>query len=117
MLVYRPPNQNREYLLYEWEKIIDYFLESHDNHVIIDVFNLDSMNGLLKKFRNNSVLYNRIKMDTCFKYKGTCIDFILTNRKYSLSLKRLGEVNLTPLWFFQKCVVQRKGYFVLFCDF
>ena len=27
-------------------------------------------------------LFNLIKTNTCFKGKGTCIDLILTNRKY-----------------------------------
>ena len=32
---------------------------------------------------NNNAIYNLIKVNTCFKGKGTCIDLILTNQKYS----------------------------------
>ena len=34
-----------------------------------------------------------------------------------LTLERLWGVNLKPLWFFQKCILQRKGEALLFCDF
>ena len=32
---------------------------------------------------NNQNLFNLVKSNTCFKGKGSCIDLILTNRKYS----------------------------------
>ena len=32
---------------------------------------------------NSNALYNLIKVDTSFKCKGTCIDLVLTSRKYS----------------------------------
>ena len=32
---------------------------------------------------NNQNLFNLVKSNTCFKGEGSCIDFILTNRKYS----------------------------------
>ena len=67
--VYRPPSQKREY-----------FSLSYDNHVIIGDFNLEPSTGLLKHFMNSNALCNLIKVDTCFKGKGTRIDLILTNR-------------------------------------
>ena len=79
--VYRPPSHNSEYCLYKLDK--SYFLVSYNNHVIICDFNLESTNGLLKNFINSKALYNLTKVDTYFKDKGTCIDLILTNRKYS----------------------------------
>ena len=83
MSVYGPPTQNSEYFLNELDKMIDYFSVSYDNHVIIGDFNLEPSTGLLKNFMNGNALYNLIKVDTCFKGKGTCIDLILSNRKYS----------------------------------
>ena len=83
--VYRPPSQNSEYFLNELDKMIDYSSVSYGNHVIIGDFNLEPSTGLLKNFMNSNALYNLIKVDTCFKGKGTCIDLILTNRKYSFT--------------------------------
>ena len=81
--VYRPPSQNSEYLLYELDEMIDYFSVSYNNHVVISDLNLEPSTGLLKNIMNNNALYNLIRVDRCFKGKGTCIDLILTNRKYS----------------------------------
>ena len=81
--VYRPPSQKSEYFLYELDKIIDYFSVSYYNHVIIGDFNLELSTSLLKNLMSSNALYNLIKVDTCFKGKGTCIDFILTNWKYA----------------------------------
>ena len=36
----------------------------------------------LASFMHSFKLYNLIKSNTCFKASGSCIDFILTNRKY-----------------------------------
>ena len=64
--------------------MIDFFSVTYDNHVIIGDFNLEPPTGLLKHFINsNALLFNLIKVNTCFKGKRTCIDLILTSRKYS----------------------------------
>ena len=66
--------------------MIDYFSVSYDNHVIIGHFNLEPSTGLLKNFINSKqrlVQLKQLKVGMCFKGKGTCIDLILTNRKYS----------------------------------
>ena len=82
----RPPSQNSEYLLYELDKMIDYSSVSYDNHVIIGEFNLQPSTGLLKNFMNSNALRNLIKVDLCFKGKGTCIDLILANQKYYFNI-------------------------------
>ena len=81
--VYRPPSQKSEYFLNELDKMSDYFSVSYDNHVIMGDFNLEPSTVLLKHFMNKNAFYNLIKVSTSFKGKGTCIDLILTNRKYS----------------------------------
>ena len=73
----------------------DYFSVSYDNHVIIGDFNLEPSTGLLKHFMNNNAIYNLIKVNTCFKGKGTCIDLILTNRKYSFENTNAFETGLS----------------------
>ena len=93
--VYRPPSQKSEYFLNDLNKMIDYFSVSYDNHVIIGDFNLEPSTGLLKHFMNNNAIYNLIKVNTCFKGKGTCIDLILTNRKYSFKNTNAFETRLS----------------------
>ena len=41
-----------------------------------------------------AVLFNIIKSDTCFKGNGTCIDLILTNRKYCFKHSSTFETGL-----------------------
>ena len=59
--------------------MIDYFSVSYDNHVIKGNFNLETSTRLLKHLMNSNALYNLIKVNTCFKGNGTCIDLIQTN--------------------------------------
>ena len=46
-------------------------------------FNLQLGNIILTSFLGSNNLTNLIKSNTCFKCKGSSIDLILTNRKYS----------------------------------
>ena len=66
--------------------MIDYFSVSYDNHVIIGDFKLEASTGLLKNSKNSNALHNLIKVDLCFKGKGTCIDLILANQKYYFNI-------------------------------
>ena len=75
--------------------MIDYSSVSYDNHVIIGEFNLEPSTGLLKNFMNSNALRNLIKVDLCFKGKGTCIDLILTNQKYSFKNTNTFEKGLS----------------------
>ena len=75
--------------------MIDYFSVNYDNHAIIGDFNLDPSTVLLKHFMNNNALYNLINVNTCFKGKGTSIDLILTNRKYSFKNTNTFETGLS----------------------
>ena len=59
--------------------MIDYFSVSYDNHVIKGNFNLETSTRLLKHLMNSNALYNLIKVNTCFKGNGTCIDLIQAN--------------------------------------
>ena len=88
-------SQNSEYFLNELNKIIDYFSVSYDNHIIIGHFNLEPSAVLSKHFMNSNALFNAIEVNTCFKSKGTCIDLILTNRKYSFKNTNTFETGLS----------------------
>ena len=46
-------------------------------------FNIEPNNRMYKSFLDSNNLTNLTKTNTCFKGKGSSIDLILTNRKYS----------------------------------
>ena len=93
--VYRPPSQKSEYFFNELDKMINYYSVSYDNHVIAGDFNLEPSTARLKHFMNNNALYNLIKVNMCFKGKGTCIDLILTNWNYSFKNANAIETRLS----------------------
>ena len=45
-------------------------------------FNLEPTNPVMINFMDSQNFTNLIKNNTCFKGVGSCIDLILTNRKY-----------------------------------
>ena len=83
ILVYCPHWQNSEYFLDSLTKIIDYFANTYDNHLILGGFNLEPTDSDLMGFLDSNSLTNLIKTNTCFKSRDSCIDLILTNRKFS----------------------------------
>ena len=62
---------------------MDFYSQDYDNKVILADFNLEPSNPSIVSFMNNQNLFNLVKSNTCFKGEGSCIDLILTNRKYS----------------------------------
>ena len=44
---------------------------------------------------NSNALYSLIKVDTCFKGKGTCIDLIFTYRRFSFKNTNTFETGLS----------------------
>ena len=62
---------------------MDFYSQDYDHKVIFGDFNLEPSNPSIVSFMNNQNLFNLVKSNTCFKGKGSCIDLILTNRKYS----------------------------------
>ena len=75
---------NRVFFLNSLTKTIDVFGDKYYNYLIMGDFNLESGNTILTNFLDSNNLTNLIKTNTCFKGKGSSIDLILTNRKYSL---------------------------------
>ena len=62
---------------------MDFYSQDYDDKVIFGDFNLEPSNPSIVSFMNNQNLFNLVKSNTCFKGKGSYIDLILTNRKYS----------------------------------
>ena len=93
--VYRPSSQNSEFFLYSLTCIIDQFTKLFNNYTIIGDFNHEPSNTTLKHFLDNNGLYNLIKGHACFKGKGSLIDLILTNRKFSFKNTQSFEIGIS----------------------
>ena len=62
--------------------IVDHYSSIYDNHIILEDFNVEPNSPILISFMQSLNLFNIIKSNTCFKGNCSCIDLILTNRKY-----------------------------------
>ena len=93
--IYRAPSQNREYFLNSLTKIINYFANTYDNHLILGDYNLEPTDSALMGFLDSNSLTNLIKTNTCFKGKGSCIDLILTNRKFCIKFTSTYEMRIS----------------------
>ena len=93
--IYRPPLQNSEYFLNSLTKIIDYFANTYDNHLILGDFNLEPTDSALMGFLDSSRLTNLVKTSTCSKGRGSCIDLILTNRTFSFKFTSTYETGIS----------------------
>lgn len=70
-----------------FSKYPDYFSNVYNNGLIMGGFiNLEPNNPCMKSFLNSNSFANLIKPIICFK--GSCIDLILSNRKYSFQYKK-----------------------------
>ena len=81
--MYRPPSQESEFFLNSLTFILDHFTKAYDNYLIMEDFNLEPHDKRLGYFSNSNNLLNLMKINTWLKGSGSCIDLILTNRKYS----------------------------------
>ena len=66
-----------------------------DNYIDIGDFNLEPSDATLKHFLDSNGLHNLIKGHTCFKGKGSLIDLILVNRKFSFKNTQSCETGLS----------------------
>ena len=95
ILIYRPPSQDSGFFIHSLTEIIDHFATKYDNHLIMGDFNMEPNNRMFKDFLDSNNLTNLIKTNTCFKGKGSSIDLILTNRKYSFKYTSSYETGLS----------------------
>ena len=81
--IYRPPLESLSCFLDPLTNMIDFFSSSYDNFIVMGDFNSQPTDSIVKDFMDANGFINLIKSNTCFNGKGSCIDLILTNRKYS----------------------------------
>ena len=70
----KSPLQRNNYFLDTLNDLLDFYSG--------DDFNLESTNPVMINFMDSQNFTNVIKNNTCFKGECSCIDLILTNRKY-----------------------------------
>ena len=73
---------NSQYFLDSSSDIIDYYSNVYSNHRVIGDFNLEPSQMYLKTIMKTHRYFNLVKNNTCFKRPASCIDLILTIRKY-----------------------------------
>ena len=94
--IYKPPKQNSVYFLNNLSISIDYYSKSYSNLLVMGDFNLEPLSSDMKSFLDRQGLHNHMKDKTCWKSpNGTCIDLILSNKKYSLQNTRVVETGLS----------------------
>ena len=82
MCIYRPPKQNNQYFLENLSSIADHYSSIYGNYIFLVEFNMEPNYPAFTSFMQSFNLLNLIKTNTCFKGKGSCIELILTKRKY-----------------------------------
>ena len=64
---------------------IDFFSSAYNNLIIMDDFNIQPLDSAMKNVIKVNVLFRLIKEKVFFKGQGSCIDLILTNRRFSFN--------------------------------
>ena len=93
--IYKPPCQNDTEFLNRINSILDHYLTTYENIILIGDFNLCVENTHLEATLENYDLDNLINMPTCYQSNDpTCIDLILTNKKDLFKLSDTFETGL-----------------------
>ena len=79
--IYRLPVLKKQYFSENLSMIANHYLSIWDSHKILEDFNMEPDSPILISFMQYLNLFNIIKSNACFK-GNSCIDLILTNRKY-----------------------------------
>ena len=96
MWQYAPPTQCKNYFVTELTKILDKYIGSNENSVILGDFNMQPTNQILETiWKDNNFLYI-IKSNICFKSQpGSCIDLRLTNKPKSFQNTEVMETGIS----------------------
>ena len=93
--IYKPPLQNNQYFVSILSDLLDFYSNEYDNKVVLGDFNLEPSSPSMLSFMDSQNFVSLRKNKTCFKGTGSCIDLILTNRKYSFTSTSSYESGLT----------------------
>ena len=93
--VYRPTSLNNQYFCDCLSELLDFYSSIYDNKIVFGDFNLEISHLVMLSFMNDENFINLVKGNACFKSKGSCIDLILTNRRYSFKHTSSTETGLS----------------------
>ena len=94
--IYKSPSQNDIEFLRIISLILDYYLPTYENFVVIGDFNLLVEKSHLEVIILAYDLSSLIKKPTCYQsHTPSCIDLILTNRKHLFQLSNTFETGLS----------------------
>ena len=94
--IYRAPEQNLEHFLSSLSEAIDFYSRSYDNVLINGDFNAEPHVSRMKDFLDTNSLHSYHSIKTCWKSaEGSCIDLILSNRKFSLQFTAASELGVS----------------------
>ena len=74
---------NNQYLFSILRDLLNFYSNEYDNKVVLGDFNFKPSSPSMLSLMGNQSFVSLIKNKTFFKRTGSCIDLILTNRKYS----------------------------------
>ena len=93
--IYKTLLQNNQYFVSILSDLLDFYSNEHDNKVVLGDFNLEPSIPSMLSFMDSQNFVSLIKNKTCFKGTGSCIDLILTNRRYSFKNTSSYETGLS----------------------
>ena len=89
--VYKPPSLNNQYFCDSLSELLDFYSSIYDNKVVLGHLNLEIPLPIM----NNENFISLVKGNSCFKGKCSCIDLILTNKRYSFKHTSFPETGLS----------------------
>ena len=75
--------------------LIDFFSGAYDNFIIMGDFNAQHLDSVMKNFFRVNGLMNLITRNACFNGHSSCIDLILTNRRFSFKHSSTYETGMS----------------------
>ena len=93
--VCKPPSLNNQYFCNSLSELLGFYSKIYNNKVVLGDFNLEKSHPVMLSFMNNENFINLMKGNTCFTGKGSCIDLVLTNRRYSFKHTSSTETGLS----------------------
>ena len=77
-----PRSLNNKYFFDLLSELLDLHSNICDNKIAFGNFNLETSHLVMLLFMSSENLINLVKGNTCCKGKGSCVDLILTNRRF-----------------------------------
>ena len=94
--IYAPPKQNTSQFLNNLSVGLDFYSTMYCNILVMGDFNVEPQLPIMRSFLESQNLHNHMKEKTCWKSKtGSCIDLILSNKKFSFQHTGVVETGLS----------------------